>query len=41
MEGIFPEYTISRGEIIWDGDIVGRRGRGNFLPGAGSVKDDD
>ncbi|WP_462272469.1 dihydroorotase [Methanohalophilus sp.] len=41
MEGIFPEYTISRGEIIWDGDIVGRRGRGDFLPGGGSVKDYD
>ncbi|MDG6244169.1 MAG: dihydroorotase [Methanolobus sp.] len=37
MDGIFPEYTIARGEVVWDGDIVASRGRGNFLPGKGLV----
>ncbi|MDW7775456.1 MAG: dihydroorotase [Methanosarcinales archaeon] len=35
MEGIFPEITISRGEVIWEDDIHAKKGRGNFLPGAG------
>ncbi|WP_319506422.1 dihydroorotase [uncultured Methanolobus sp.] len=35
MDGIFPEYTIARGEVVWDGDIMASRGRGNFLPGKG------
>jgi dihydroorotase len=37
MDGIFPEFTIARGELIWDGDIMASRGRGNFLPGKGFV----
>jgi dihydroorotase len=35
MDGIFPEYTIARGELVWDGDLIASRGRGNFLPGKG------
>jgi dihydroorotase len=35
MEGIFPMFTISRGEIIWDGEIIANKGRGNFLKGQG------
>ena len=35
MEGIFPFMTISRGEVIWENDIHAKKGRGNFLPGAG------
>lgn len=41
MDGIFPEYTIARGEVIWDGDITASRGRGNFLPGRGLVSEDE
>ncbi len=42
MEGIFPQYTIARGEIVWDGEILAPRGRGNFLPGRGlTVHEDD
>ncbi|WP_094229046.1 dihydroorotase [Methanolobus psychrotolerans] len=37
MDGIFPKFTISRGEVVWDGDIMASRGRGNFLPGKGLV----
>lgn len=39
MDGIFPEYTISRGDIVWDGDLMASRGRGNFLPGKGFVSE--
>ncbi len=39
MDAIFPDITISRGEIIWDGEIVGKRGRGKFLPGKGYAMD--
>lgn len=39
MDGIFPEFTISRGEVLWDGELVASRGRGNFLPGEGFVSD--
>ncbi len=39
MDGIFPEYTVSRGEVIWDGDILASRGRGSFLPGKGLVSE--
>ncbi|MCL7412942.1 MAG: dihydroorotase [ANME-2 cluster archaeon] len=35
MEGIFPGITISRGEVIWEDEIHAKKGRGNFLPGAG------
>ncbi len=33
--GIFPEMVLSRGEIVYDGEIVCKRGRGQFLRGAG------
>lgn len=39
MDAIFPEYTLSRGEIVWDGDIVASRGRGKFLSGKGLISD--
>jgi dihydroorotase len=41
MEGIFPEYTIARGEIVWEGEIVASRGRGKFLPGRGLIVHED
>ena len=41
MDGIFPEYTISRGEVVWDGEILASRGRGNFLPGKGLTHDEE
>ncbi len=41
MEGIFPEYTLSRGEIIWDGEILASRGHGSFLPGKGLVSEEE
>ncbi len=37
MEGIFPQITISKGEVIWDGELTASRGQGNFLPGKGFV----
>lgn len=33
--GIFPEMVLSRGEIVYDGEIAGRKGRGEFLYGKG------
>ncbi|WP_406660545.1 dihydroorotase [Methanolobus sp. ZRKC3] len=39
MEAIFPEYTLARGEVVWDGEIIAPRGRGNFLPGKGLVSE--
>jgi dihydroorotase len=41
IEAIFPEITISRGDIIWDGEIAASYGRGNFLPGQGKVMNID
>jgi dihydroorotase len=41
MEGIFPEYTIARGEIVWDGEVAASRGRGKFLPGRGMIINED
>ncbi|MCK5484953.1 MAG: hypothetical protein KAI86_02000, partial [Desulfobacterales bacterium] len=35
IDGIFPNTTISRGEVVWDGEIVGKQGRGKFLEGCG------
>ncbi|MGP8319435.1 MAG: dihydroorotase [Methanosarcinaceae archaeon] len=35
IDGIFPQITISRGEIVWDGEIIGKQGRGKFLEGHG------
>lgn len=37
MDGIFPQYTIARGSIVWDGEILAQRGQGKFLPGKGYV----
>ena len=34
-EGIFPEMVMSRGEIVYDGEIAGKKGRGKFLRGKG------
>ena len=33
--GIFPEMVLSRGEVVYDGEIVCKRGRGQFLHGTG------
>lgn len=36
MEGIFPEMTISGGEVVAEGgEITAKRGRGRFIPGKG------
>ncbi len=36
MEGMFPQMTISRGDIVYeDGDIIAKRGRGRFISGQG------
>lgn len=36
MEAVFPQYTISRGEIIWMEEAISAKpGRGNFLEGKG------
>jgi len=36
MEGVFPKYTLSRGEVLWrDEAITVKPGRGKFLTGAG------
>lgn len=35
MKGISPAITIMRGEIVWDGEIIGKRGYGKFLQGKG------
>ncbi|WP_292485761.1 dihydroorotase [Methanohalobium sp.] len=39
LYGIFPQLTISRGDIIWDGEVTATRGRGNFLKGQGYLMD--
>ena len=36
-EGIFPELVLSRGEVVYDSEIAGKRGRGRFLRGKGYV----
>ncbi|WNY24404.1 L-hydantoinase [Methanimicrococcus hongohii] len=42
MDGIFPSMTLSRGDVIWDGyQVVAKKGRGQFLPGAGLQTDED
>ncbi|MDD3043514.1 MAG: dihydroorotase [Methanosarcinaceae archaeon] len=36
MDGVFPEYTLSRGEVVWmEEAITVKAGRGKFLAGAG------
>jgi dihydroorotase len=38
MDGIFPKMTVSRGEVVSeDGEIIGKRGHGRFVPGQGLV----
>ncbi|MCS3924200.1 dihydroorotase [Methanosalsum natronophilum] len=39
MEGVFPRITIARGEIVFDEEVTGEKGRGNFLNGKGSSMD--
>jgi dihydroorotase len=41
FEAIFPKITISRGDVIWDGEISASYGRGIFLPGKGKIVDID
>ncbi|VVB96265.1 Allantoinase [uncultured archaeon] len=42
MDGIFPKMTISRGEVVSeDGEIIGKRGHGRFIPGRGLVVESD
>jgi len=41
IEAIFPYITISRGDVIWDGEISASYGRGKFLPGRGKCMDTD
>lgn len=42
MDGVFPQYTLSRGEVIWiDESINAKPGRGNFLEGSGKRSEDD
>ena len=42
MDGLFPGMTLSRGEIVWDGSqVIAKKGRGKFLPGAGLKFDED
>lgn len=42
MDGLFPGMTLSRGEIVWDGyQVIAKKGRGQFLPGAGLLFDED
>ncbi|MCQ1537255.1 dihydroorotase [Methanosarcina sp. KYL-1] len=43
MDGVFPRYTLSRGEVIWmEESIIAKPGRGKFLEGKGKrVGDED
>lgn len=42
MEGVFPEYTLSRGEVIWiEESINAKPGRGNFLEGRGKRSEEE
>jgi dihydroorotase len=42
MDGVFPQYTLSRGEVIWiEESINARLGRGNFLEGNGKKSEED
>lgn len=35
MNAIFPKMTMVRGEIVYDEDIIGKRGHGRFIKGHG------
>ncbi len=38
MDGVFPRYTLSRGEALWmEESITAKPGRGNFLKGRGKM----
>lgn len=41
MDGIFPKFTFSRGEIIWEGEITAKKGSGKFLKGQGFPEEDE
>ena len=42
MDAVFPEMTLSRGDVVWNGDqIIAKKGSGQFLPGAGLLFDED
>jgi dihydroorotase len=42
MDGIFPKYTLSRGEVIWiEESINAKPGRGNFIEGNGKKSKED
>jgi dihydroorotase len=42
MDAIFPQYTLSRGEVIWiEESIDARPGRGNFLEGKGKRSEEE
>jgi len=42
MDGVFPEYTLSRGEVVWiEESINAKPGRGNFLKGRGIRSEGD
>ncbi|MDV0444738.1 Allantoinase [Methanimicrococcus sp. At1] len=42
MDGLFPGMTLSRGDVVWDGaQVIAKKGRGQFLPGAGLKTDED
>ncbi len=38
MDAVFPKMTFVRGEIMYDGGIVGEKGHGHFVPGRGADK---
>ncbi|AKB75841.1 Dihydroorotase [Methanosarcina lacustris Z-7289] len=36
MDAVFPQYTLSRGEVLWTEECINAKpGRGNFLEGGG------
>ncbi|MPN23689.1 hypothetical protein SDC9_171082 [bioreactor metagenome] len=42
MEAVFPEYTLSRGEVLWMEESVNAKpGRGKFLEGRGKRSEED
>jgi dihydroorotase len=42
MDAIFPQYTLSRGEVIWmEESINARSGRGKFLEGHGKISEEN
>ena len=42
MDAVFPQYTLSRGEVIWtEESIDAKAGRGNFLEGSGIGSEED